>query len=108
MGDSTSELSYGVMMPVEALKKLVMSLSATEVDCEVRSDSVRAISVTLRSIATAEENSTVPKNITSISGTITANSVAATALLSARNFRAEPQTNRQKKANTHNKQLTLR
>ena len=60
-----------------AAKKLVRSVSVTDVDCEVRSDSVRAISVTLRSTATPDENSTVPKNITSISGTIMANSIAA-------------------------------
>src|ERR1043166_3535556 len=61
-----------------AAKKLLRSLSAIEADCEVRSDSVRATSVTLRSTATPEENSTVPKNIVSISGTIITNSVAAT------------------------------
>ena len=64
-----------------------MSVSATEVDCEVRSDSVRAISVTLRSTATPDENSTVPKNITSMIGTITANSVAAMPLQSATDAR---------------------
>ncbi|OIQ63146.1 hypothetical protein GALL_553140 [mine drainage metagenome] len=68
---------YGVIIALLAAKKFVMSLSATVVDCDVRSDSVRAISVTLRSTATPEENSTVPKNITSMIGTITANSVAA-------------------------------
>src|SRR3954451_9746434 len=61
-----------------AAKKLLRSLSATEVDCEVRSDIVRATSVTLRSTATPDENSTIPKNIVSISGTIMTNSVAAT------------------------------
>src|SRR5690349_525130 len=84
------------MMAVEAAKKLVMSASPTDVDCDVRSDSVRAISVTLRSTATADENSTVPKNITSISGTITANSVAASALPSARKSYAERRVARQK------------
>ncbi len=72
------------MMPLLALKKLVRSALVTEVDCEVRSDSVRAISVTLRSTATPEENSTVPKNITSMIGTMMANSVAAMPLRSAR------------------------
>src|SRR5260370_22813767 len=70
------------MIPVLALKKLVRSVSLTEIDCEVRSDSVRAISVTLRSTATPDENSTVPKNITNMIGTMMANSVAAIPLQS--------------------------
>src|SRR5215469_12508782 len=65
------------MIQFEARKKLAMSVSVTESDCDVRSDSVRAISVTLRSTATPDENSTVPKNITSITGMMKANSVAA-------------------------------
>ena len=40
-----------------ALKKLVSLVSLTEVFCDVRSDSVRATIVTLRSIATPAENS---------------------------------------------------
>ena len=40
---------------------------------------VRATSVTLRLTATAEENSTVPKNIVNIGGTIMANSTATLA-----------------------------
>src|ERR1700692_4893223 len=67
------------MIPKLAAKKLLMSVSETVVDCDVRSDRVLAIIVTLRSTATPDENSTVPKNSTSMSGTITANSVAATA-----------------------------
>ncbi len=66
------------MILFATVKKVEMSASATEVDCEVKSDRVRAISVTLRFTAIAEQNSTVPKNITSISGTMKANSVAAT------------------------------
>src|SRR5207244_5739777 len=58
-------------------KKLVKSAAATAVEREVRSESVRATSVTLRSTATPLENSTVPKNSTNIIGTTTANSVAA-------------------------------
>src|ERR1700675_953029 len=65
-------------MPVLALKKLVSWVSVTEMFCEVRSESVRAISVTLRSTAMPDENSTVPKNITSITGAMTANSIAIT------------------------------
>ena len=61
-------------------------MSLTDVDCDVRSDSVRAISVTLRSTATPDENSTVPKNITSMTGTMTANSVAAMPLRSVHNL----------------------
>src|ERR1700682_1988422 len=65
-------------MPVLALKKVVSWVSVTETFCEVRSDSVRAISVTLRLTAMPDENSTVPKNIKSITGTMMANSIAAT------------------------------
>ena len=54
---------------------LVSWASVTEMFCDVRSDSVRAISVTLRSTATPDENSTVPKNSTSIRGTTMANSI---------------------------------
>jgi len=77
------------MIEMLAVNAFCMSESVSVVDCDVRSDSVRAINVTLRSIATADENSTVPKNITSISGTMTANSVAASARLSATKSRAE-------------------
>ena len=70
------------MMALLALKKLVSWVSVTLVFCDVRSDSVRAISVTLRSTATPDENSSMPKNSTSITGTITANSTAATPRLS--------------------------
>ncbi len=70
------------MIAAEALKKFCSCVAVTEVFCEVRSARVRAISDTLRSDATPEENSTVPKNITSISGTMKANSVAARPLQS--------------------------
>src|SRR5882757_1373931 len=82
MVDWVGEAEYGVRIPTLAAKKLLRSVSVTVVDCEVRSESVRATSVTLRSTATPDENSTIPKNITSMSGTITANSVAATPLQS--------------------------
>src|SRR3954451_18890761 len=78
MDDCVGEAEYGVMIPMLAAKKLLRSVSVTVVDCEVRSESVRATSVTLRSTATPDENSTIPKNIVSISGTIMTNSVAAT------------------------------
>src|SRR5882724_813942 len=77
MVEFSGDVEYGYMMPTLALKMLVSWVSVTEMFCEVRSDSVRAISVTLRSIAMPEENSTVPKNSTSIRGTIMANSTAA-------------------------------
>src|SRR6187402_2344705 len=70
------------MTPLLAAKKPARSVSPTAVDCDVRSDSVRAINVTLRLTATPDENSTVPKNITSMTGTMTANSVAAIPLRS--------------------------
>src|SRR6188474_2400405 len=70
------------MTPLLAAKKPARSVSLTDVDCDVRSDRVRAIRVTLRSTATPDENSTVPKNITSMTGTMTANSVAAIPLRS--------------------------
>src|SRR5436853_6277212 len=73
---------YGVMIALAVIVKLARSVSVTAVDCDVRSDSVRATSVTLRSTATADENSTTPKNSVSMSGTITANSTAALARLS--------------------------
>ena len=57
------------MIALDVVVKLARSVLVTVDDCEVRSDMLRATSVTLRLIATAEENSTVPKNITSISGT---------------------------------------
>src|ERR1700712_1116735 len=78
MVDWVGEAEYGVRIPTLAAKKLLRSVSATDIDCEVRSESVRATSVTLRSTATPDENSTTPKNITIISGTIMTNSVAAT------------------------------
>jgi hypothetical protein len=65
------------MIALEALKKFCSCVRVSEVFCEVRSARVRAISDTLRSDATPEQSSTVPKNITSISGTMKANSVAA-------------------------------
>ena len=76
------------MIAVLALKKLVSWVSVTVVFCDVRSDSVRAISVTLRSTATPDENSSVPKNSTSISGTITANSIGSDTALVAEQFDA--------------------
>src|SRR3982074_2932330 len=78
MVEMVGEAEYGVRIPTLAAKKLLRSVSVTVVDCEVRSESVRATSVTLRSTATPEENSTTPKNIVSINGTIMTNSVAAT------------------------------
>src|SRR5436309_2107298 len=80
---------YGVMIALPVAVKFVRSVSVTVVDCDVRSDSVRATSVTLRSTATPDENSTVPKNIVSISGTIMTNSVAATPRQSFDNSAAE-------------------
>ena len=71
------------MIPVPAVKKLVSSVSVTVVERDVRSESVCATSVTLRSMATPLENSTVAKNINSISGAMTASSTAATARQSA-------------------------
>jgi hypothetical protein len=64
------------MIALEALKKFCSCVRVSEVFCEVRSARVRAIGDTLRSDATPEQSSTVPKNITSISGTMKANSVA--------------------------------
>src|ERR1700753_3566042 len=89
MVDLTGAESYGVIIPTLAAKKLVMSASPTEADCEVKSESVRAVSVTLRSTAIAEENSTTPKNITSMIGTSMANSIAARPLGSPINAVAE-------------------
>src|SRR5258708_5913761 len=66
------------MIWVDALKMLVSCASVTAVFCEVRSDSVRAMMPILRSTATAEQNSTVPKNAISMIGTTIANSVATT------------------------------
>src|ERR1700730_2603321 len=65
------------MIALAAWPALVRSVSSTFVDCETRSDSVRAACVTLRFTATPDENSTTPKNITSMTGTIMANSIAA-------------------------------
>src|ERR1700747_954531 len=56
----------GVMTPVEAAKKLVRSASCTEVDCEVRSDSVCAMIETLRCTAMPLHISTTPKNSASM------------------------------------------
>ena len=83
------------MIALEALKKFCSCVRVSEVFCEVRSARVRTISDTLRSDATPEQSSTVPKNITSISGTITANSVAASARLSAAKSRADKRALRQ-------------
>src|SRR5215475_8275463 len=69
------------MIALLALKKLVNCVSVTEVFWDVRSDSVRAISVTLRSTATPAENSLVPTNSNAITGMIIANSTAARPLL---------------------------
>src|SRR5438876_9432444 len=70
------------MIALLVVVKLVRSVSVTADDCDTRSDIVRATSVTLRLTATPEENSTVPKNIVSISGTMKANSTAALPLVS--------------------------
>src|SRR5947208_15915270 len=72
------------MIALTVVVKLVRSVSVTLDDCDVRSDSVRATSVTLRSTATPDENSITPKNSVSIIGTITANSTAALPLASRR------------------------
>src|SRR5215813_14311565 len=64
------------MIAVDALKMLVICWSVIPVFCDVRSDSVRAIMVTLRATATAELNSTVPKRPTSMTGRTIANSIA--------------------------------
>ena len=69
------------MIALPALKKLVNLSSSTEVFCDVRSDSVRAISVTLRSTATPAANSLVPTSNMAMSGMIMANSMAARPLL---------------------------
>src|SRR5882724_96978 len=89
MVEFSGDVEYGYMMPTLALKMLVSWLSVTEMFCDVRSDSVLATIVTLRSTATPEENSTVPKNITSMTGTMTANSVAAMPLRFRASARAE-------------------
>src|SRR6201746_571821 len=65
------------MIALLALKKLVNWASVTEMFCDVRSDSVRAISVTLRLTAMADANSSVPKNRSSMIGMTMANSMAA-------------------------------
>src|SRR5437762_1879753 len=72
------------MIALTVVVKLVRSVSVTLDDCDVRSDSVRATSVTLRSTATPDENSITPKNSVSMIGTITANSTAALPLASRR------------------------
>src|ERR1044072_5328592 len=69
------------MIALLAFKKLVNWSSVTLVFCDVRSDSVRAISVTLRSTATPAANSLVPTSNAAISGMIMANSTAARPLL---------------------------
>src|ERR1700760_1246432 len=66
------------MIAPAAAKKLARPVSVTETDCDVKSDSVRAVNVTLRLAATPDEKSSVPKNNTSMIGTIIANSIAAT------------------------------
>src|ERR1700738_1912009 len=71
------------MIELVARKKLLIVGSATVFDWETTSDIVRAMIVTVRSSATPDENSTIPKNITSMIGTITANSVAAMPLRSS-------------------------
>src|SRR3981189_3383102 len=65
------------MIPALALKMFVSWASVTAMFCDVRSDSVRAISVTLRLTAMPDANSSVPKNRISITGTTMANSMAA-------------------------------
>src|SRR4051794_36127685 len=95
MVDCVGEAEYGVMIPTLAAKKLPKSVSVTVVDCEVRSESVRATSVTLRSTATPEENSTTPKNIVIINGTIMTNSVAATPRQSFNSSAAQPRRQNQ-------------
>src|SRR5215510_11369144 len=67
------------MIALPVWLKLPMSRSVTLEDCDTRSDRLRADSVTLRMDAIAEPNSTIPKNIVSINGTMNANSIAALA-----------------------------
>src|ERR1700712_2678846 len=78
-----------------ALKKFVNWVSVTAMFCDVRSDSVRAISVTLRLTAMPDANSSVPKNRSSITGTTMANSVAAMPLISPNRSFAERRTRSQ-------------
>src|SRR5262245_56797034 len=76
------------MTAVAAAKKLSSWACVTEVFCDVRSDSVRAMMVTLRLAPTPCANSTVPKNITSIKGAMKANSIAPMPLQSFRKLLA--------------------
>src|ERR1700716_819908 len=80
--EGSGVVEYGVMIALPVFVKSVRRASVTHDDCDVRSDSVRATSVTLRSTATPDENSITPKNSVSMIGTITANSTAALAPLS--------------------------
>jgi hypothetical protein len=82
-------------MALAAAKELPSVVSVAVVPCDVRSDIVRATSVTLRLIATPDENSTNPKNIIIMTGTMTANSVAAIPLQSCDSRSAE------RRARTH-------
>src|SRR5258706_12573041 len=75
-----------------ALKMLVNWASVIEMFCDVKSDSVRAIIVTLRLTAIPDENSSVPKNRTSMIGTIMANSMAARPLQSPNRSCTEDRT----------------
>src|SRR6185369_16891894 len=70
------------MMAFAASPKLLISVSATVMLCDVRSESVRATWVALRSTAIADENSTTPKYSTTMIGKIMANSTAARPLRS--------------------------
>src|SRR6478735_4747994 len=63
------------------------SASATLMLCDVRSESVRATWVALRSTAMADENSTTPKYNTTMIGKIMANSTAARPLRSSNRLR---------------------
>src|SRR6266516_2874329 len=64
------------MIALAVWPKLVRSASATLGIWDVKSESVRATVLALRFAAIPDESSTTPKNIASMTGTITANSTA--------------------------------
>src|SRR5215469_5146851 len=69
---------YGSMIPLLAAKKFAKSVSVTTAAWDVKSETARAMVVTLRLVAIAPVNSTVPKNSTSKIGAMKENSIAAT------------------------------
>src|SRR6266700_3658228 len=78
----------GVITALPTLKKLVRAASSTVLFRETISASSSAAIETLRLIAKPVENSTIPKNTASISGTIIANSTAILPRLSRRSLAA--------------------